>query len=134
MNKWIGMGRLTADPQITYANSGTSIATFVVAVDRRFKQDGQPTADFIRCKAFGKQAEFIEKYFFKGTKGVFEGRIQTGSYDNNEGKKVFTTDIIIENVEFAESKSQGDAQARANASHDDGFMNVDGDDEEMPFK
>lgn len=134
MNKWIGMGRLTADPQITYANSGTSIATFVVAVDRRFKQDGQPTADFIRCKAFGKQAEFIEKYFFKGTKGVFEGRIQTGSYDNNEGKKVFTTDIIIESVEFAESKSQGDAQARANASHDDGFMNVDGDDEEMPFK
>lgn len=133
MNKWIGMGRLTADPQITYANSGTSIATFVVAVDRRFKQDGQPTADFIRCKAFGKQAEFIEKYFFKGTKGVFEGRIQTGSYDNNEGKKVFTTDIIIESVEFAESKSQGDAQARANASHDDGFMNVDGD-EEMPFK
>lgn len=134
MNKVELVGRLTKDVSINMSNGGTSIARFTIACDRRFKTEGQPTADFISCIAFGKTAEFIEKYFSKGMRIGVSGRIQTGSYDNNEGKKVYTTDVVIEEAEFVESKAQGDAHARANASHDDGFMDIpDGIDEELPF-
>lgn len=134
MNKVELVGRLTKDVQMNMSNDGSSIARFTIACNRRFKTEGHPTADFISCVAFGKTAEFIEKYFSKGMAIGVSGRIQTGSYDNNEGKKVYTTDVVIEEAEFVESKAQGDAQARANASHDDGFMAVDEiADEELPF-
>ena len=134
MNKVELVGRLTKDVSINMSNGGCSIARFTIACDRRFKTEGQPTADFISCIAFGKTAEFIEKHFSKGMRIGVSGRIQTGSYDNNEGKKVYTTDVVIEEAEFVESKAQGDAQARANASHDDGFMDIpDSIEEELPF-
>ncbi len=104
MNKVILIGRLTADPDMTVVQSGTSVCKFSLAVDRRFHKDGQPTADFIRCTAFGKTAEFIDKYFKKGNKMVIEGSIQTGSYTNKENQKVYTTDVVVESVEFVESK------------------------------
>lgn len=135
MNKTLLIGRLTRDPDIRYAQSEQSmaIARFSLAVDRRFKRDGDnQSADFISCVAFGKTAEFIEKYVFKGTKIAIEGRIQTGSYTNNDGNKVYTTDVVVEQVEFAGSKT--DSKSAAKESNDD-FMNVaDGlDDEGLPF-
>ena len=144
MNKVILMGRLTRDPEVRYGGANNSaVARFSLAVDRRFKREGdEQTADFINCVAFGKTAEFLEKYARKGTKFVVEGRIQTGSYTNKEGQKVYTTDVVCENVEFAESKnSQGgngsfDGGAGFAPSSDagDGFMNIpDGIDEELPF-
>lgn len=107
MNKVILMGRLTRDPDIRYSQgeNATAIARFSLAVDRRFKQDGQPSADFINCLAFGKRAEFLEKYCHKGTKLVVEGSWQTGSYINKDGNKVYTNDCLVENCEFAESKA-----------------------------
>lgn len=108
MNKVILMGRLTREPDIRYnSNFDNPMATarFTLAVDRRIKQEGQQSADFISCVAFGKQAEFCERYVHQGTKLVLEGRIQTGSYTNKEGNKVYTTDVVAENLEFAESKS-----------------------------
>ena len=143
MNKVILMGRLTRDPEVRYGGANNSaVARFSLAVDRRFKRDGdEQTADFINCVAFGKTAEFLEKYARKGTKFVVEGRIQTGSYTNKDGQKVYTTDVVCENVEFAESKnSQGgssfDGGSNFAPSSDagDGFMNIpDGIDEELPF-
>lgn len=138
MNKAILMGRFTRDPEVRYSDSGTSIARFTLAVDRRFKQEGGQQADFIGCIAFGKTAEFIEKYFHQGMKIVVEGRIQTGSYTNKDGVKVYTTDVVAENVEFAESKSSGGGQV-ANmepslADANDGFMDIGSiDGEELPF-
>ena len=141
MNKVILMGRLTRDPDVRYSNGSQpmAIARFSLAVDRRFKRDGEPTADFINCVAFGKTGEFIEKYAHQGTKLVVEGRIQTGSYTNKEGQKVYTTDILIEAAEFAESKSTqsgnaGTTQA-AGAVDKDGFIQIpDGvEDEGLPF-
>ncbi len=150
MNRVILMGRLTKDPEIRYSQNDTSmaIARFSLAVDRRRNQnsDGQ-TADFINIVAFGKLAEFSEKYLHKGTKVALEGRIQTGSYTNKDGAKVYTTDVIADNIEFAESKgAEGSAQGRSDFSQnsgsgaaapapaDDGFMNIpDGIDEELPF-
>lgn len=109
MNKVILMGRPTRDPEIRYTSGGNSeqmcIAKYFLAVDRRFRRDGEPTADFIPCTAFGKQAEFAEKYIRQGKRLVVTGRIQTGSYTNRDGQKVYTTDVIIEDQEFAESKS-----------------------------
>lgn len=107
MNKVILMGRLTKDPDIRYSQGekSTAVARFSLAVDRKFKQEGQPTADFINCLAFGKRAEFIEKYCRKGTKLVVEGSWQTGSYTNKDGNKVYTNECLIENCEFAESKA-----------------------------
>ena len=140
MNKVIIVGRLTRDPDIrTTANS--TMATFSVAVDRRYKQEGQPEADFPRVIAWGKTAEFIEKYFHKGMKIGIEGRIQTGSYQNQSGQTIYTTDVIAEAVEFVESKaaSQGGgntSQPAQNAPQttDDGWMNIpEGVDEELPF-
>ena len=140
MNKVILMGRLTRDADIRYSQGEQSmaIARFSLAVDRRFKRAGdQQTADFISCVAFGKTAEFIEKYCHQGTKLVVDGRIQTGSYTNKDGVKVYTTDVVCENLEFAESKAASSQQypAPANDSHGSGFMNIaDGlEDEGLPF-
>lgn len=145
MNKWIGMGRLTRDPEVRYSNGDEpmAIARYTIAVDRkRTKNNEDPGADFISCVAFGKLGEFAEKYLKKGTKIVVEGRIQTGSYTNNDNQKVYTTDVVVESQEFAESKrgmSEEDKEARDNAAmaaggYGDGFMNIpDGLDEEMPF-
>lgn len=146
MNKVILMGRLTRDPEVRYSqgDASTAIARFSLAVDRRFKRDGDDqTADFINCVAFGKTAEFMERYARKGTKFVVEGRIQTGSYTNKDGQKVYTTDVVVENVEFAESKASGDNNNGGYVPADrpspsgaagDGFMNIpDGIDEELPF-
>lgn len=141
MNKVILMGRLTRDPDVRYSNgeNATAVARFSLAVDRRFKRDGDQKADFISCVAFGKNAEFIEKYFRQGMRVTICGRIQTGSYTNRDGQKVYTTDVVVEEQEFAESKkaSEGNRDvgpALNNAPGDDGFMNIpDGIDEELPF-
>ena len=137
MNKVILMGRLTKDPDIRYSQGEkpTAIARFTLAVDRKFKQDGQPTADFINCLAFGKRAEFLEKYCKKGTKLVIEGSWQTGNYTNKDGNKVYTNDCLVESCEFAESKSsENNNSSNQNTIGGDGFMNIpDGIDEELPF-
>lgn len=144
MNKVILMGRLTRDPEISYSQNGnnTCIARYTLAVDRRFKQEGGQEADFISCVAFGKSAEFAEKYLHKGTKIVVTGRIETGSYTNKDGVKIYTTTVVIEEQEFAESKgaSQNNGggsnqqPASNNSTSGDGFMNIpDGIDEELPF-
>lgn len=141
MNKVILMGRLTRDPEVryTHGDNASAVARFSLAVDRRFKKDGEQTADFINCVAFGKTGEFIEKYGRKGTKFVVEGRIQTGSYTNKDGQKVYTTDVVVEQVEFAESKSSADGNttnntANSNAPTDTSFMDIpDSIDEELPF-
>ena len=145
MNKVILMGRLTRDPEIRYSQGerSTAVARYSLAVNRTFKRDGEPDADFINCVAFGRQAEFAEKYFHKGIRIVITGRIQTGSYTNKDGVRVYTTDIIVEEQEFAESKAASDAHAGGfqsapqpapAAPAGDGFMNIpDGIDEELPF-
>ena len=159
MNKVILMGRLTRDPDIRYSagENSTAVARYTLAVDRRFKRDGDQSADFISCVAFGRSAEFAEKYFHQGIRIVVSGRIQTGSYTNRDGNKVYTTDVVVEDQEFAESKNasaensagftpsyqqpsyqqpsyqQPSAPSPAPASAD-GFMNIpDGIDEELPF-
>ena len=146
MNKVIIMGRLTRDAEGRYpqAANSTAIARFSLAVDRRFRRDGdEQTADFINCVAFGRTAEFLERFGRKGTKFVLEGRIQTGSYTNKDGQRVYTTDVVVEDQEFAESKnaSQGNngggfapADRPSPSDAGDGFMNIpDGIDEELPF-
>ena len=149
MNKVILMGRLTRDPEVRYSqgDAATAVGRYTLAVDRRFRRDGeQQTADFINCVAFGRAAEFAEKYLRQGTKVVVTGRIQTGSYTNRDGVKVYTTDVVVEDQEFAESKNASgqneggfgnsySAPARqTNNSFSDGFMNIpDGIDEELPF-
>ena len=135
------MGRLTRDPEVRYSQgeNSTAIARYTLAVDRRFRRnnDGEQSADFIGCVAFGKSAEFAEKYFRQGIKVVVTGRIQTGSYTNKDGQKVYTTDVVVEDQEFAESKAtsqQNQQNSSTQASDSDGFMNIpDGIDEEMPF-
>lgn len=133
MNSVQLIGRLTKDPEIRDTNSGVKVARFTLAVSRRFKKEGQPDADFIGCIAFGKTAEFIEKYFTKGMKMATEGTIQTGNYTKNDGTKVYTTDVIIGNVEFCESK--GDHSSDAKPAAESSFMNIpDGvEDEGLPF-
>ena len=151
MNKVILMGRLTKDPEVRYSQgeNSSAIARYTLAVDRRFRRnnDGKQSADFINCVAFGRAAEFAEKYFRQGLKVIVTGRIQTGSYTNKDGQKVYTTDVFIEEQEFAESKSnQGNNSSSAasvakptpnpnpSAPDDNGFMNIpDGLDEELPF-
>lgn len=134
MNKAILMGRLTREPEVRYAqnDNSTCIARFNLAVDRRIKQDTEPNADFISCVAFGKTAEFIEKYLTKGSKILLEGRIQTGSYTNKDGVKIYTTDVVAENVEFAESKGQQTNAGVSGANTDDGFTDMPSD-EDLPF-
>lgn len=133
-------GRFTRDPNVRYTDGGTSIARFTLAVDRRFKRDGEQTADFINCVAFGKTAEFIEKYFRQGMKLELTGRIQTGSYTNKDGAKVYTTDVIAEQVGFGESRrvSKENASEQSDRGYGpedgDGFMDVPDDvAEELPF-
>lgn len=142
MNKVILMGRLTRDPEVRYSQGDNSmaIARYSLAVDRRYKRDGdEQTADFINCVAFGKSGEFAEKYLHKGTKIAVAGRIQTGSFTNKDGQKVYTTDVVVEEQEFAESKNSASGTGNANTSTNnisssDGFMNIpDGIDEELPF-
>lgn len=133
MNVVVLMGRLTGDPEVRYSQSGTAVAKYRLAVDRRFKKEGEPDADFISVTTFGKSAEFAEKYFHKGTKVVVNGRIQTGSYTNKEGQKVYTTDVVAENQEFAESKKESNFIEFPKADRD-GFINVPKEiDEELPF-
>lgn len=159
MNKAILMGRLTRDPEVRYTQGENqmAIARYTLAVDRRFNRSGdENTADFIPCVAFGKAGEFAERYFRKGTKIAVTGRIQTGSYTNKDGVKVYTTEVVVEEQEFAESKNSnnnsgpdgnygntnyggnnnygGNSQPAAPAAPGDGFMNIpDGIDEELPF-
>lgn len=140
MNNVQLVGRLTRDPDVRYTNGGSSVARLTVAVDRRFRSDGGPTADFPNVIAFGKTAEFIEKYFRQGQRIGITGRIQTGSYTKEDGTKVYTTDVVAENVEFVESKgSQGDQAGAAPepkpSAVGDGFVDVPaGVDEELPFQ
>ena len=131
MNSVCLVGRLTRDPEIKVSASGSSYARFAIAVDRRKKDDG---ADFINIIAFGKTSEFIEKYFRKGQRIGIAGRIQTGSYDGKDGKKVYTFDVIADNVEFVESKSAS-GPASATPANADGFVNVPDDleDDGLPF-
>ena len=151
MNKAVLVGRLTRDPEVRYSqgDNTTAVARYTVAVDRRFKRDGEPTADFIPCVIFGRSAEFAEKYFHQGMRVSISGRIQTGSYTNKDGVKVYTTEVIVEEQEFAESKNAGGSNGGYSApQHNnpapsantsdlgsaDGFMNIpDGIDEELPF-
>ena len=139
------MGRLTRDPEVRYSQGeqSTAIARYTLAVDRRFRRDGDTqTADFINCVAFGRQGEFAEKYLRKGIKIAITGRIQTGSYTNKDGQKVYTTDVVVEEQEFAESKAASENNGgfapadrpSPSSAAGDGFMNIpDGIDEELPF-
>ena len=151
MNKVVLVGRLTRDPEVRYSqgDNATAVARYTLAVDRRFRRDGEPTADFIPCVIFGRSAEFAEKYFHQGMRVSISGRIQTGSYTNKDGVKVYTTEVIVEEQEFAESKNAGgnnggysapqhsNPAPSANTSDlgsADGFMNIpDGLEEELPF-
>ena len=142
MNNVILSGRLTRDPEVRHSQNGNEdriVARYTLAVDRVYSKENQQ-ADFINCVEFGKLAEFAEKYFYKGIKLIVRGRIQTGSYTNRDGVKVYTTDIIVESHEFAESKRTSEQNSNAPISGDvpavgsDGFMNIpDGLDEELPF-
>lgn len=152
MNKVILMGRLTRDPEVRYSQgaSQTAVARFSIAVDRRFKREGEPDADFFNCTAFGKQAEFIERYLRKGVKIVVCGRIQNDNYTNKDGQMVYSVRVMVDEIEFAESKNAssnngdngyngggymgGGNSAPAPSGAGDGFMNIpDGIDEELPF-
>ena len=137
MNKVILLGRLTRDPKVTWTqgNPSNCIARFTLAVDRRYKREGEDNADFISCVVFGKTAEFAEKYLRQGTKIAGWGRIQTGSYTNKDGQRVYTTDVVLEEVEFAESKAAAQNSRTEPAQTDsDGFMNIpDGLEEGLPF-
>lgn len=137
MNKTILMGRLTKEPDVRTSQSGSRVARYTLAVERRFNRETQ-TADFIPCIAFSKSAEFAEKYLHQGTKICIEGRIQTGSYTNRDGNKVYTTDVIVENQEFAESKNASSSEQTATPATPpatDEFMDLpDGlDQEELPL-
>lgn len=148
MNKVILMGRLTRDPEVRYSQgeNATAIARFTLAVDRRIKRDNEASVDYINCVSFGRSAEFAEKYFHKGTKIVIAGRIQTGNYTNKDEQKVYTTDIVIEEQDFAESKAASQQNNSGNTKNtsnsrqtqqpnqqtsSDGFMSADDDD--LPF-
>ncbi len=158
MNRVILMGRLTRDPDIRYSagDNSNAVARYTLAVDRRFArrgEEGQQTADFIGCVAFGRSAEFAEKYLHQGTKILVTGRIQTGSYTNRDGQRVYTTDVVVEDQEFAESKAaaaehmssapaapsfspntNASAPAPSAAAAGDGFMNIPvGAEDDLPF-
>ena len=149
MNKVILMGRLTRDPDVKYSSgdNAMAIARYTLAVDRRGKKDQEQTADFINCVAFGKSGEFAEKYFRKGLKVAIAGRIQTGSYTNKDGVKVYTTEVVVDDQEFAESKNAAGSQGGGSYAPqgggdfqgapqpaDDGFMNIpESMEEELPF-
>ena len=138
MNKAVLVGRLTRDPEVRYSQgeNATAVARYTVAVERRFKREGEPKADFIPCVVFGRSAEFAEKYFRQGMRISVSGRIQTGSYTNKDGVRVYTTEVIVEEQEFAESRTEQEARAQIpdEITPRNGFMNIpDGIDEELPF-
>lgn len=139
MNKVFMMGRLTRDPEVRYAQNekGTAVGRFGLAVDRKYKRDGEPEADFFNCIGFEKLGEFIEKYLRKGTKVLVEGEIHNDKYKNKDGQDVYTTQIILNSIEFAESKKTTNGEnprQETPSSAGDGFMNIpDGIDEELPF-
>lgn len=145
MNKVILLGRLARDPETRYGGTNDSMAVcrYTLAVDKKFKKDGEATADFINCISFGKSAEFAEKYFTKGLRVAVSGRIQTGSYTNRDGQKAYTTDVVVEEHEIAQSRSEASNQQDSNrqpeispygADKDNGFMKIpDGIDDELPF-
>lgn len=142
MNKVFLMGRLTRDPDIRYSQgeNATAIARYTLAVDRRYNKNSDQSADFISCIAFGKSAEFAEKWLKQGTKICLTGRIQTGSYTNKDGVKVYTTDVVVEDQEFAESKNSAQSRDSSNghptpsATDGDGFMNIpQGIEDDLPF-
>ena len=144
MNKVILMGRLTRDPDIRHSagENSAAVVRYTLAVDRRYKREGDAGADFISCVAFGHSAEFAQKYFRQGLKVVVTGRIQTGSYTNRDGNKVYTTDVAVEEQEYAESKAAGQRNREESSQErpepmpvdENGFMNIpDGIDEELPF-
>ena len=142
MNKVVLVGRLTKEPETRYTQGDNpmAIARYTLAVDRRFKREGEPTADFINCVVFGKPAEFAEKYFRKGLRIAISGRITTGSFTNKDGVKVYTTEVTVEDQEFAESKAEqaqnsGNATISSATTSGDGFMNIPDnvDDSELPF-
>lgn len=142
MNKVILMGRLTRDPEVRYSQGAnqTAVARFSVAVDRRFKRDGEPSADFFNCTSFGKQAEFVEKYLHQGTKVVLVGRLQNNNYTNKDGQMVYNMQVLVDEIEFADSKNvssgstDGGNRSQVANNYGDGFMNIpDGIDEELPF-
>ena len=142
MNKAILMGRLTREPEVRYTSGENSlaIARYTLAVDRKIRKDGDATADFIPCVVFGRSAEFVEKYFRKGLKIAIVGHVQTGSYTNRDGQNVYTTEVVVEEQEFSESKNSGSGSSQQNAPQpspdvgQDGFMNIpDGIEEELPF-
>ena len=145
MNKVVLMGRLTRNPEVRYSqgDASTAVARYTLAVDRRFKRQGdEQTADFISCVSFGKTAEFVERYLKQGTKIAGCGRIQTGSYTNKDGQKVYTTDVVLDEVEFAESKNASSDNSGYNSPKapqpsqavSDGFMNIpDEFESDLPF-
>lgn len=134
MNKWIGIGRLTADPQIAMTASGTKVARYTIAVNRVKKQDGTQDADFINCVCFNKTADFAEKFLTKGLKIAVIGKIQTGFYEK-EGRKVYTTDIVVDEHEFCESKKTSDAVTTPDGGSMQlsGFQPVADDEGDLPF-
>ena len=140
MNKVILMGRLARDPELRYSNtSNLAVVKFSLAVDRRFKREGQPEADFINCTAFGKTAEFVNNYFSKGMRVAVTGRIQVSSWEEEPGKKRYSTDVVVEEAYFADSKKDNGnntfagRQSDQTSQADDGFAKVDDDDDELPF-
>lgn len=136
MNKVILIGRCTRDPEVRYSQgeNATAVARYTLAVDRQFKRGGDQSADFINCIAFGKRGEFAEKYLRKGTKIAVVGRIQTGSYTNKDGNKVYTTDVVVDEHEFVESKASQQNGGDSAPVSSDGFTSIpDGIDEELPF-
>lgn len=134
MNKVILCGRLTADPEVRYSQgeNPTAVARYSLAIDRKYSKGDERQTDFINCIAFGKSGEFAEKYLKKGMKILVVGRIQTGSYTNKDGQKVYTTDVVIEEHEFVESKKT-DNQEPQQYTGDDNFMNFDGSSADLPF-
>ncbi|MBN1624628.1 MAG: single-stranded DNA-binding protein [Clostridia bacterium] len=140
MNKVILMGRLVREPELRYSNtSNLAVAKFSLAVDRRLKREGQPEADFINCTAFGKTAEFINNYFTKGMRVAITGRLQVSSWEEEPGKKRYSTDVVVEEAYFADSKKDSGSNSFAGRQSDqvqqadDGFAKVDDDDDELPF-
>ena len=136
MNKVILIGRLAADPEIRFTQSNKCVASYRLAVDRAFKAEGQPDADFIGCVAWGKNGEFCQKYLHKGVKIAVEGRIQIRNYDDKDGKKVYVTEVIVDHHEFCESKSSGQAAsstALAAPATSGGFYDMPDNEDELPF-
>lgn len=134
MNKVILMGRLTREPEVSSSASGTTFARFSIAVDRKFKKEGEPDADFFNCTSFGKQSEFVERYLKKGTKVVVTGRLQNNNYTNKDGQKVYDIRVMVEEIEFAESKNSSGNQDSGSADVTD-FINIAADIvEPLPFE